>query len=232
MPLDMKAMTVSSRKNNYVRGLTSGYVVTFATILVGLWLTPFTLRFLDREQFAVFTLATDVLMWLGLLEIGLISVLNVKAAQLSGTPDQQQLNTLASTTFFGQLAIALVMLLAGSGLTYFFPDFFALRPDLRDDSIKVMALMVLGSALTVATQTFSALLVAHQQIHIDNIIKLVLIAVRTGLTVVLLINGYGLVSLAIAHLVAVVFTTALAVYRVRHLLPGLCISWENFSSTA
>ena len=51
-----------SRTGNYLKGLASGYLATLATILVGLWLTPFTLRFLDREQYAIFTLASDVLM--------------------------------------------------------------------------------------------------------------------------------------------------------------------------
>ena len=59
-----------SRTHNYVKGLTTGYAATFATIAVGLWLTPFTLRFLDREEYAIFALASDVLMWLGLLDIG------------------------------------------------------------------------------------------------------------------------------------------------------------------
>ena len=51
----------ASRTRNYVKGLASGYVVTLATIGVKLWLTPFVLRYLDREEFAVFLLAGDVL---------------------------------------------------------------------------------------------------------------------------------------------------------------------------
>jgi len=219
----------TSRTQNYIHGLTSGYIVTFATIFVGLWLTPFTLRYLDREQFAVFTLAGDVLMWLGLLEIGITSVLNVKAAQLSGKPDQNQLNQLASTTFFAQCAVALTFLLVGSFVSLFFPDFFSLRLDLRHDAMLVMALMVIGAALSVATQTFSALLVAHQQIHIDNRIRLYLIGIRTLLTVVLLIGGYGLISLAISHLAAVLVTGTMAVIRVRRLLPSLALRWRHFS---
>src|SRR5215475_9924002 len=102
---------MASRTSNYVKGLTTGYAATFSTIAVGLWLTPFTLRYLDREQFAVFTLASDLLMWLGLLDIGITSGLNVKAAQLSGRPDQEKLNRLASTAFYTQNLIVLFVLL-------------------------------------------------------------------------------------------------------------------------
>lgn len=222
-------MSKQSRTHNYIRGLASGYVVTFATIIVGLWLTPFTLRFLDREQFAVFTLAADVLMWLGLLELGFTAVLNVRAAQITGKPDQGELNTLASTTFFAQLCVATTILIVGLVVSIFFPDFFALRDDLRRDAISVMALMTLGSAISVGTQTFSALLVAHQQIHIDNLLRLGLIVIRTGLTVGLLMAGYGLLSLAWANLAAAAITSLLAVYRVRRYLPGLSIHRRHFS---
>jgi O-antigen/teichoic acid export membrane protein len=217
-----------SRTKNYIRGLASGYVVTFATIIVGLWLTPFTLRFLDREQFAVFTLAADTLMWLGLLELGFTSVLNVRAAQITGKPDQSELNTLASTTFFAQLFVATTILIVGLIVSFIFPDFFALRGDLRQDAVSLMALMTLGSAISVGTQTFSALLVAHQQIHIDNLLRLGLIFIRTGLTVWLLIAGYGLLSLAWANLAATAITSLLAVYRVRKYLPGLSIHRRHF----
>lgn len=219
----------ASRTRNYVKGLASGYVVTLATICIGLWLTPFTLRYLDREQFAVFTLAADMLMWLGLMEIGLAAVLNVQAAQLSGRPDQGRLNTLASTTFFAQAAIATGILAVGGIVALHFADFFALRPDLRRDASILMALMVLGAAIRVGAQTFSSLLIAHQQIHVDNLLRLILLSLRTLITVALLIWGLGLLSLGLASLFATAVTSILAWYRVRRLLPGLRIRWRNFS---
>lgn len=222
-------MPAKSRTHNYLRGLASGYMVTFATIAVGLWLTPFTLRFLDREQFAVFTLASDVLMWIGLLELGFTSVLNVRAAQISGKPNQAELNTLVSTTFFAQISIALVIIIAGTIVSLFFPDFFVLRDDLRSDAVGVMALMTLGLGISVATQTFSALLVAHQQMYVDNLLRLGLIFIRTSLTVWMLMSGYGLLSLAWANLAATVITSFLAVCRVRKFLPGLSVGLRYFS---
>lgn len=222
-------MAQASRTRNYLAGLSSGYVVTFATIFVGLWLTPFTLRYLSREEFAVFTLASDVLMWLGLLDIGISAVLNVKAAQISGRPDQEQLNRLSSTTFFAQCGIALAFLAFGAAVTLIFPAFFALEAKLQHDAMQVMALLVLGSALSIGTQTFSALLIAHQQIHVDNFIRLLLLALRVLITVVLLIAGVGLISLAVANLVATLVTALLSVYRVRRYLPGLTIARRYFS---
>ncbi len=214
-----------SRTRNYIKGLTTGYAATFATIAVGLWLTPFTLRFLDREEYAIFALASDLLMWLGLLDLGITAGLNVQAAQLTGKPDHERLNRLASTAFFTQNLIVLVVLIVGGAMAAGVPHFFPVRLELQHTTSTLMAMLVLGSAIGFSTKTFSALLLANQQIHIDNLLKLALLAIRTVLTVVLLTKGWELYSLAVASLAATVITSAIAVWRTWRLLPGLKVRW-------
>lgn len=215
-----------SRTRNYLKGLSTGYVATIATILVGLWLTPFTLRYLDREEYAVFSLASDLLMWLGLLDLGITSGLSAQAAQLTGKPDNERLNRLASTAFFTQNVVVLVVLLVGVGMALAFPFFFPVRQELVKTTTALMAMLVLGTGISFSTKTFSALLVANQQVHIDYILKLVLLIIRTVLIVALLICGWGLYSLAIASLVATIITSAMAVLRALHYLPSLRIRWR------
>lgn len=220
-----------SRMWNYVAGLSSGYVLTFATIAVSLWLTPFTLSFLDREQYAIFTLTGDVLMWLALLDLGVTAGLRAQAAQLSGRPDKEKLDRLASTAFFTQNFVVVAVLLGGCALAWAFPHFFHVRPELQRDSVILVGLMVLGLCVTMATQTFSALLVANQQMHVDNGISLLNLTIRSVLTVVLLKAGWGLYSLAAANVAARVTSSTLAVVRTFRTLPGLRIrrslmSWD------
>ncbi len=216
----------ASRTGNYLKGLATGYVATFATILVGLWLTPFTLGFLDREEYAIFALASDLLMWLGLLDIGITAGLSVQAAQISGRPVADRLNRLASTAFFSQNVIVLALLAVGGAMAAGLPHFFAVRHDLHRPASALMGLLVVGSALGFSTKTFSALLVANQQVHIDNLIRLALVVIRTVLTVLLLKLGWGLYSLACANLVATTVTSFLAILRTFRLLPGLRIRRE------
>ncbi len=215
-----------TRTRNYVAGLTSGYVRTILTVVVGLWLTPFTLRFLDRQEYAIFTLASDALMWLSLLDLGITSGLRVKAAQLTGMPDKERLDRLASTAFFAQNGVVVLILIAGTVLAFLFPHLFPVRPDLQKDATNLMFMMVVGSSLSIGTQTFSAILVANQQIHIDNFIGLLNIGIRTLLTVLLLEAGWGLYSLAVATLAAMVITSVLAVLRTYRFLPDLRIRWS------
>jgi len=226
-----------TKTRNYIAGLTTGYVFMFANVLVGLWMTPFTLRFLDREQYAIFTMSGDVLMWLTLLDLGISAGLRVQAAQLMGRPDPERLNRLASTAFFAQNFVGLAVLVVGSGLSIGFPRFFNIRPDLQYDAMMLMVLMVVGAAASLAMQTFSALLIAKQQIHVDNFIGMLNIVIRTVLTVVLLEAGWGLYSLVTANLAAKGISLALASVRTFRLLPELQIryrhaSWETMRGLA
>jgi O-antigen/teichoic acid export membrane protein len=218
-----------SRTRNYLWGIGSGYTVSIATILVGLGLTPFTLRLLGREEYALFALASDVLMWLGLLDLGIASGLRVQMAQLVNRVDGERINRLTSTAFFAQLVASLLVIFVGGVLAVGFPQFLSVRPGLQAEVTTMLGLMIIGSSLSMVTQTFSALLIAHQQVHIDNVIRLFLIVVRTGITVVLLYAGWGLLSLAIANLVAVVVTSFVSVVRVKRLLVNIRISYRLVS---
>lgn len=223
------APAAPSRTRNYVLGLSSGYVCTFATVAVALWLTPFTLRYLDREQFAIFTLAADVLMWLTLLDLGISAALRIQAARLSGRPDPGLLNRLASTAFFAEAGVVLLVLVSGIALALVFPRFFPVRPDLQHQATVLVLLLLVGVAFSLGTQVFSALLIAHQQLHVDNGINLLNLFARTVLTVVLLKAGWGVYSLGLAHLAAKVTTSLLAVVRTFHLLPALELRWRHVS---
>ncbi len=222
-------MFQSNRLRNYVAGLGTGSFRMLFQVLVGLWLTPFILRYLDRQEFAIFTLTLEVLNWLTLLDIGITAGLRMQAARFNNHLEQEKTNRLASTAFFAQNVVVLAVLTGGCVLTFFFPHFFPIRPDLQHEAKIVMALCVLGVAVTVASQTFSALLIANQQQHVDNMIGVLLIVIRTVLIVLFIKLGFGLVSLAIAHVAARITTASLAWIRVRRLLPQLRIRFQSAS---
>src|SRR5215210_6706365 len=72
------------RTRNYLAGVLSSYAVVALTVIISLWMTPFALRFLDREEYALFIFCTDVLTWLVLLELGMTVGLRAQVAQLTG----------------------------------------------------------------------------------------------------------------------------------------------------
>ncbi|MBA3713253.1 MAG: MATE family efflux transporter [Pyrinomonadaceae bacterium] len=218
-----------TRTANYFAGLLTGYAVAAAAIIISLWLTPFTLRFLDREEYAVFAFTNDIWLWLFLFDLGTTAGLRTQVAQLTGLPDTERLNRLASTSFFAQLALALFVLVAGVALSMLFPSLLGVRPDLREEATVVVALLAVGASFSLGTRTFSVLLTAHQQIHIDNLIQLALLVVRTVLIMLLLATGWKLYALSVAGLIAIIVGALLAFVRYRATLPGLAIRFDLFS---
>lgn len=225
-PQRSNSAPIHSRTRNYLAGMLTGYAVAAGAIIINLWLTPFTLRFLDREEYAVFALTNDIWVWLFLFDLGTTAGLRAQIAQLTGRPDTEHFNRLASTSFFVQLVLALCVLLAGVALSMPLPSLLGVKPDLREETTGVIALIALGASVSLATRTFSVLLIAHQQMHTDNLLQLVMVVVRTVVTVLLLAAGWKLYALAVAGLVAVTVRALLAAARCRTTLPGLAIRFK------
>lgn len=212
-----------SRTQNYIAGLATSYILTIGGSLIALWLTPYILSFLSQEGYGIFTLGSDIVNWLLLLEIGITPGLSVYLARHSNKIDIHEIGRYASTAFFAQLGVSLLILLFGTIIAFGFPQFFNVSDALRNDAIILMFVLSLASALRLSASPFSTILVAHQQIFVDNLIQLPLLVIRTALTVILLRSGWGLLTLGISVLTAVIITAVLSVVRAYRLLPGMRI---------
>src|SRR5689334_23686961 len=74
-----------SRLRRFATGLGIGYVHTVATIVVGLWLTPFLLRHLGSHDYGLWLLAGQVLVYLALLDLGVVALIPREIAGAVGT---------------------------------------------------------------------------------------------------------------------------------------------------
>src|SRR5438094_886350 len=88
----LQNMANKSRAYNYLAGISTGTVRMLIHVMVGVCLTPFTLRFLDREEYAIFGLTLEILTWLTLLDVGISAGLRIQAARLTGKPDPEKFN--------------------------------------------------------------------------------------------------------------------------------------------
>ena len=81
--------------------------------LVALILTPFILKYLTKEEFALFYIAGDILMWLDLAQLGVSSSYNSRASQLFGQKNEEELKYLTSSAWGLQIASCLIIFSAG-----------------------------------------------------------------------------------------------------------------------
>ncbi len=158
------------------------------------------LRYINREEYAIFVIAADLTLWLGLLKVGLPSSLAVNAAQLTGRPDQEELNRLTSTVFFAQLVISAVVVVFGVGLAVLLPWFFRIEGDLARSAVILAAILVFSVAVRMVVNIYSVLLTAHQMVHVERALGLGRTVTQTVTIVVLLPLGFGLSALGFGAL--------------------------------
>jgi len=214
---------MSSDRQKFIKGVTSGYVYMIVSMIVALWMVPFVLKYLSQPEYGIFAIAGDLLGWLGIANLGITAAFNSKGAQLMGTNDTKELNIVASTTFFAQLATSVVVIIGGLIIT--------LNPDLifgnsagTENIELVVAILVSGFFIQYITQPLSSMLVADKQIHIDNYLRFGLLAIQTTLTALLLMGGMKLISLAISSFVSNLIITSITWYRVKHSFPHIKFS--------
>lgn len=187
------------------------------SLLVSLWLVPFTLKYLTRPEYAIYAIATDLLSWLGLASLGVVSVFNSRGAQLMGKGDKEELNIVASTTFFTQMASAIIVVLAGL-VVIIRPELLFSKDASADHLQAVVAILVTSFTISYILQPLNSMLVASKQIHVDNYLKFGLLAINTALTVLFLTRGLKLLSIALSNFAGTVIISIITWIRVKKTL--------------
>lgn len=217
-----------SNVKRYLSGVATGYIYTIVTSLVALWLTPYTLGFVDRTHYGYYILLADILTWLNLLQLGVSGVFNSKAAMCIGSKDYKTLQVYTSTASLMQAASGLLILVIGIVLSFFMERIVDTTGISQVDVVVTFIIVAFTSFVHILKQPLSAILVANKQIHIDNIFDLLLYFIQVGLTVLFLNLGYGIIALAVSHLVAVVLITLVAYVRVKRLPFKLKLGFSGF----
>lgn len=78
------APPTSRRSHRFLAGLGVGYLNTVLLVAVGLWLTPFLLERLGQEQYGLWLVGTQILMYLALLDLGVVALLPREVAYATG----------------------------------------------------------------------------------------------------------------------------------------------------
>ncbi len=196
--------------------------------IVGLLLTPFVLKYLTKEEFALFYIAGDLLMWLGLTQLGVSSSYNSRAAQLFGQKNEEELKYLTSSAWGLQIASSTLILLVGVVLSFFVNSFF----DVKDNTHQTQTfflILVIASAAKVMGQVFSALLVSAKLININNRISIASVIPKILFTVLFLLAGWKLVGLALANMIASITPIIISIFYVSKKFPQIPIKLKYWT---
>jgi O-antigen/teichoic acid export membrane protein len=180
-----------SRLRRFVSGLGIGYIHTIATIVVGLWLTPYLLRHLGAHHYGLWLLGGQLLVYLALLDLGVVALVPREIAGALGPSDdvhgkQRQLIGETMRLIYWQMPLVVV---AGVAAVALLPaEWAALRWPL--------CIVVTAFVVTFPCRVFAAILQGLQDLAFLGASQLTAWTVGTAVVVTAIAMNAGLYSLA------------------------------------
>jgi O-antigen/teichoic acid export membrane protein len=209
-------------KSDLQKSIFSGYALFFLNNVVALFLTPYMLKFVTKEEYGLYILCVDFLAWVGFLEFGTSKVVESKTGHLIAKDDTLGINKMFNSSFFFQLTIGLLII----------PIFYiSVKLGIGNNKIQHLNLIILifsiSAGLSVLKNLFSALIIASRKVYLDNSIQF-FINILNYVLVLALTPFIGGLGLALISLFIVVLILIRSRYRIKKLYPFLSNSFRYF----
>ena len=209
-------------KSDLGKSISSGYLLFLVNNVVALFLTPYMLQFISKEEYGFYILCVDFLAWVGFLEFGTNKVIESKAAHLIANENYEGLNKTFNSSFFFQMLIGLLII-----PFYFFLINIGISKNKLDHLYIIIAIFAISAGLSVFRNLFSSVIIASKKIHLDNRIQLAMNVLNYSM-ILLLVPFVGVLGLAIINLVAIILMLVRSNYRVKQLFPSFKINRSFF----
>jgi O-antigen/teichoic acid export membrane protein len=211
------------RLQRFVSGLGLGYLHTVLVLVVGLWLTPFLLRQLGTHDYGLWLLASQVLVYLALMDLGVVALVPREVAFAVGQGGQAgEVVTRTMTVVAWQTPLVAA---AAAAAVWLLPaDWEPMR--------RPFAVVAAGVVLAFPLRVFTALLQGLQDLAFLGVVQVAAWIAGTAATIALAVAGAGLYALAAGWVVSQLLPALLAWHRVSASFPEALprpgrVSWQE-----
>ena len=199
-------------------GTLLSYVQLLLNLCIGIVYTPIMLHYLGQSEYGVYSVATAVISFLTMLDLGFGQTLVRFYVKYKAEGRQETADRCAGAFLLMYLVLGAVALAIGLGLAKgFLPLLFGQKFTLTElDTLKsVLSVLVLNLALSLPLSVFSSLITAHERFAFAkgaNIVSTLL--TYGGILVVLLMGHKSLAMAVVTTVVSVAVKVFLAWYCV------------------
>jgi O-antigen/teichoic acid export membrane protein len=205
----------------------SNWVVTVVTVVALYVLTPFTVHVLGETGYGTWNLITAMTGYLGLLVLG-VPMASVRSfAQQVAEGDARKLNEAIGSSAALYLCLGGIALVVGTCLYVFFM-WYNIPKSMNADAHAAFIVMVVFVSLGFIGLLPEGVLAAHNDFVPRNIVRLSVILLRLGLTLVLLSASASLTVLAFVQLACLVFDFTFCWVFIRRRYPAIRVRLRDF----
>ena len=216
-----------SRGRKAVIAASFGYVQFGLALIIGIVLVPLMLDRLGSRTWGLWLATGELLAYAGMVDLGVLGVLPWLLAEADGKRDRESMRRLISNGVAVGAIIGLAYALMAFALWQALPSVLRLTTDDRSALGPPLALIVAATALTYPLRIFPATLIGLQDMTFYGAIRIVQSVLNVVVTVVLLLNGYGLYALAWASIVPTLVGVVASAIRLKTLAPDLMTNWTR-----
>lgn len=183
-------------------------------IVQGVVLVPLYLKYIGAVQYGQWLALGSMVAMLSLIDLGVTSLVTQKTALFHGSGDTKSLKELISTIIVFDLIVSMFILVIGIGLSFWLPHWIGasgeqsltLRIAFQVATVDVMLMLLVGMSGSILFG------IQKPQAHMAGLF--VGTAVSIGVTIALLLNGWGILSIAGGSLVRPAVALPINIYAI------------------
>lgn len=175
-------------------------LVSTATALI---LIPFYLTHIGAELYGAWLGSGGILAWLAVLDLGLASLMVQKIAEAHGRGDRALIGEYFSTGFALQFIVVLLLVAAAKIIAPVFPRWMGIEGSAEAQLSFAFVLAAVANGLSILNNGIVGFLKALQITVLPNAVSIVGVVIGAVSTLLLLLSGYGLVSIPAGLIFAV-----------------------------
>ncbi|HET7231344.1 MAG TPA: hypothetical protein VFJ16_15150 [Longimicrobium sp.] len=203
-----------------------GYAQFALALVSGIAIVPFVLSRVRTDLYGVWLAFGEVLAYSSMVDLGVVGVVPWLVAENDGRGDRDAIRSvLAAAVLFSSVAAAVFLVLAAGALRVA-PSLANLSPTLAADARGPLLMVAVLLAVGMPLRSFSAALVGLQDATFAGLLGVAQLAMGVGLTLGLLLGGWGLYALAAAAAVPGLVASIASWVRLRALAPDLLRGWR------
>ena len=188
--------------------------------IIFLGLTPFLVHRIGEEAYGLFTITTVITGYMSLMNFGFGQAVTKHVAQYAAIDDAENLGLTVSAgvLIFPTLGIVgaiLIHIPAG----WLARDVFNIAPTMYGDAVVAIQLSALGFFLNMLTSFLEGVATGVNRFDNPNVIRTLRVVLSSGLMVLGVLSGYGLIGMMVGNIVGQAVSTMVAVIWTFRMVP-------------
>lgn len=203
------------------------YVQFGLAIVTGIVLVPLTLHYLGARSWGLWLATGELLGYAGMADVGVLGVLPWMIAEADGRNDRETMRRLVGHGVWLGCAIAVVYAAVALLLWSFLPSVLRFTDQDRTLVGAPFLFLVVANAASHPFRVFRAAIGGLQDALFNGVLSIGHSVLTASVTIVMLMNGYGLYALAAAAGLPPFIAFAVSIARLRRIRPDLMSGWTR-----